>query len=415
LIRRKNNLNITVLAVTSENYIKENHSIDCSDFVDDLEVFSGKAAGVCYMKDTYFNSSIVDPEKARTRYDKVIGSGHHSVADNVTISVLFENIPKMTAMILNSVGFYNTSEKSGRYTVMSSKEQANTDNERLYYKWYDKFKYLIKQYDPELCEKDERLHDKLALENARYMLSVFAPNTTMVYTTTLRMWSYIVCWCKDYIETADGSTQFNKLVKQCVNDLYLNLLAKSFYSDKIVDNKNKKFYFLANQVDYFIEDADEHIGDCYLIKYKASFADLAQEQRHRTLRYFMCYDGTSQNFYVPELIKDNEDLKNEWLADLNSIACTFPIATMVDVVETGFIHDFMIKCDERLCGRTMLETFNTVKTNLIKFARSWNKSPFMLEMLARHFRDGKIVMKCGNIHCKEPCYWGPIKSQDKKI
>ena len=403
-------MNITVTAVSNEVFN--------DNYIEDLERFSGKCAGVCYMKDAYFGTNVSDNEKALSRFNRVIQTGHDSISDHTVISVLFENIPKMTAMILNSLGFYNTSEKSGRYTVMSSKEQANTDNERLYYKWYDIFKTLIKKYDPNLCETNSSLHDKLALENARYMLSVFAPNTTMMYTTSLRMWSYILCWCKNYIDIADMSTDFNKYVNKCIEDLYLNLLHTKCFSKKIIDTKGRKFNFLAKQVGYPISSANERYDDSYLIKYKASMADLAQEQRHRTLDYFMVFDGSSKiDFYVPDILKlsENREFEKEWLSDLNTIKDTFPIATLVDVVETGLISNFMLKCDERLCGRTMLETMNTVKINLLKFVRNWNKSPFTSHELERHFRDGKIIMKCGNVQCKEPCYWGPIKSQDKKI
>lgn len=403
-------MKLHVLQVSSEN-------VD-DGYIPKMEIFSGKAAGVCYLKGNYFTSNASVPDKAAARFDMIIPTGHHSIADHSYISILFEDIPKMTAMVLNSVGLYNTSEKSGRYTVMSSDEQALSINESLYYKWKDKFKELITKYDNNLAEKEPKLLEKLSMENARYVLSMFAPNTTMVYTTSLRMWSYIVCWCKDYIETADESTEFNKKVKECINNLYLNLLTLKCYSDKIVDNKNRKFYFLANQVGFPIADTYERHTDSYLIKYKASFADLAQEQRHRTLKYYMCSDCVHPlQFYVPEILKEcgtDEDVQ-EWLSDLESVSDTFPIATILDIVETGFISDFMLKCDERLCGRVQLETMNTIKTNLLKLARSYDKSPFMIDQLNRHIRDGKIIMKCGVLKCKEPCYFGATNALNRKI
>ena len=403
-------MRLHILQVSSEN-------VD-DGYIPKMEIFSGKAAGVCYLKGNYFTSNASVPDKAAARFDMIIPTGHHSIADHSYITILFEDIPKMTAMVLNSVGLYNTSEKSGRYTVMSSEEQALSINESLYYKWKEKFKELITKYDNNLAEKEPKLLEKLSMENARYVLSMFAPNTTMVYTTSLRMWSYIVCWCKDYIETADESTEFNKKVKECINNLYLNLLTLKCYSDKIVDNKNRKFYFLANQVGFPIADTYERHTDSYLIKYKASFADLAQEQRHRTLKYYMCSDCTQPlQFYVPEVLKEcgtDEDVQ-EWSSDLESVSDTFPIATMVDIVETGFISDFMLKCDERLCGRVQLETMNTIKTNLLKLARSYDKSPFMIDQLNRHIRDGKIIMKCGVLKCKEPCYFGAANALNRKI
>jgi hypothetical protein len=104
-----------------------------------------------------------------------------------------------------------------------------------------------------------------------------------------------------------------------------------------------------------------------------------------------------------------------WKRDLDSIKDTYPVATKVDIVETGLIQYFMLKCDERLCGRVQLETMDTITQNLLKFARSWTKSPFTISQLERHIKDGKLIMKCGNITCKEPCYFGPLKAQTRLV
>lgn len=394
-------MKLSVLAVSSEN-------ID-SSYISELETFSGKNAGICYMKEQYFDSYVSDPEKAKTRFDRVIGTGHHSIADHVFITVLFEDIPKITAMILNSLGFYNTSEKSGRYTVMNSSGM----NKVLYEKWKAKFVELITKYD---CTIDDRLKEKLAMENARYMLSVFTPSTTMSYTLSLRMWSYLVCWLRDYLETADESTEFNKRVKKCLNDLYLQILATKCYSTQIVDNKNRKLNFLSYQVGYSIAKSDECLKESYTLKYRASFACLAQLQRHRTIDYFMCFNGNVFDYYVPELIKhEGKDLTEEWLTDLHSIWDTYPNATLVDVVEQGTITNFMLKCDERLCGRTQLETFHNVRTQLFKLSRSWDKSEFYMSELEKHIQAGNVIMKCGRVKCAEPCHWGGNKAQTKLI
>lgn len=406
-------MRLSVLAVSNE---ATQHG-----YIRNLETFSGKMAGICYMKDSYFDSYVSDDEKARSRFDRVIRTGHHSISDHSFITILFEDIPKMTAMILNSLGFYNTSEKSGRYTIMYSTGK----NKELYDKWYQIFYDRILEYDSNIDktntgEASDLLRRKLAQENARYMLSVFEPSVTMAYTTSLRMWSYIVCMCRDYLDTADHSTEFNKKIYNCIYNLYLQLLLTNCFSDRIIDNKSRKFNFLSNQTGYNIDKTEESVGVSYLIKYKTSFASLAQEQRHRTLEYFMCFDGsdtTKISFYVPRLLQTeaNKKLSDEWLDDLSLITETYPNAILVNTVEIGNISDFMLKCDERLCGRVMLETMENVRNNLYKFVRAPIKSEFMTKEIERHFRDGKVVMKCGNTVCKEPCYWGPIKSQNKLI
>lgn len=388
--------------------------------IQEIEQFAGMMAGVCYMHTPFFDSPVTDPKKAQKRFERVAETGHHSIADHSFITVLFENIPKMTAMILNSVGFYNTSEKSGRYTVMGCCGNEYRENIDLYHKWVGILNEKIKEYDPEI---DDKLREKLSLENARYMISVFAPTTTMTYTTSIRMWSYIRQFCSVYISCWDDNgasldlvrSPFNDKVLECIKYLYKALTDTHLYDEHIVDNKARNFQFLAKQTDYNIWDAKESYNENYLIKYKVSFASLAQQHRHRTLRYFMCYDGSEESrFYVPKILRGT-DLEKEWLKDLNSLKETYPIATLVDVVETGLITDFMYKCDERLCGRTQLETMDNCIENLIKFDREYNKSKFMEGQLKCHIKDGKVLMKCNRIHCKEPCYWGPIKAQRKLI
>ncbi|MBO7211895.1 MAG: FAD-dependent thymidylate synthase [Methanobrevibacter sp.] len=405
-----------ILSVSKQNIANNLTDTD----IQEIEQYSGMMAGVCYMHTPFFDSPVTDPEKSQKRFKRVAETGHHSIADHSFVTVLFENIPKMTAMILNSVGFYNTSEKSGRYTVMSDDNEKYSQNQKLYHKWVQIFEDVIKSYDSEI---DNKLREKLSLENARYMLSVFAPSTTMTYTTSIRMWSYIRQFCSVYISCWDDGgasldlkrTKFNNEVLQCIKDLYNCITRMNLYDAHIVDNKARNFQFLAKQTDYNIWNSKEHYDENYLIKYKVSFASLAQLHRHRTLKYFMCYDGSEESrFYVPRILRGT-DLEKEWLEDLNILKETYPIATLVDVVETGLITDFMYKCDERLCGRTQLETMDNCIENLIKFDREYNKSKFMEGQLKWHIKDGIVLMKCNRIHCKEPCYWGPIKTQRKLI
>ncbi len=378
-----------------------------------VETYSGKCAGICYMKDKYFGTNVSDDEKAYNRFGKVSPTGHHSIADHSFVTILLEGIPKITAMILNSLGFYNTSEKSGRYTVMES--QGYERNNILYGSWRGIFSNLIKENYPDL---DDKLVEKLSLENARYMLSVFAPSTTMAYTTSIRMWSYIRTECERYIELFNNAvldTPFNEQLLKCVKDLHELLCDMHLYSDAIVENKGREFNFLAKQTSFNIWEADESFSDAYLIRYKESLGALAQEQRHRTIQYFMCFDGSGTiKYYVPKILRDTT-YEKEWISDLQSVGESFPIATLVDVVETGLITDFLYKCDERLCGRVQLETMDNVRINLMKFARSWHKSPFFTQQIQKHFRDGKVIMKCGNIKCQEACHWGPIKAQERLI
>ena len=57
---------------------------------------------------------------------------------------MFEEIPKILAMILNNEKIYNTSEKSARYTHMEPSE----DEKALYEKWIEIYKTEISKKYP---------------------------------------------------------------------------------------------------------------------------------------------------------------------------------------------------------------------------------------------------------------------------
>lgn len=119
----------TVIGLTKE--VNSMSKID----LEDEKVFSGKNAGICYQKDGYFNMSVSDPVKAGKRFQRVAGTSHHSISDHAKVEVLFENCSKMLAILLNSLQDYATSEKSGRYTVMTGNSEKET-------KLYDKWRFL---------------------------------------------------------------------------------------------------------------------------------------------------------------------------------------------------------------------------------------------------------------------------------
>ena len=212
--------------------------------LEQAKIFSGKNAGICYMGDSYFDSAVSDPAKALPRFIGTAKNAHHSISDHVRIEVLMEGISKMMAIVLNSLQDYATSEKSGRYTIMTGNSERECE---LYDKWCKIYQDVIlkeepdiddawlqsmldKKYpdngykvvnckrmevEPKLCVTDDResfnwfYNDlmnnnnrpsrKKAQENARYVLSVFTRSTTMGYSTSLRQWNYIYDWCQKYL------------------------------------------------------------------------------------------------------------------------------------------------------------------------------------------------------------------------
>ena len=144
-------------------------------FKSDMKIFAGKSAGICYMPDTYLSEGIQNEEAAIKRSANNAKSGHYSVYEHGHVTFLIET-NKMVAMVLNSMKLYSTSEKSARYTLMKPETELE---EVMYNKWREKLKPVISAFYSD--KKSEKDIEKLANENARYMISVFTP-TVIEYT-----------------------------------------------------------------------------------------------------------------------------------------------------------------------------------------------------------------------------------------
>ena len=168
--------------------------------------FSGKAAGICYMPDNFETLMNEPKDKTEKRANRTLKSGHHSVYGHSTYNLVLEGIPKILAMILNNEQDYNTSEKSARYTHM----EASPQEKDLYEKWIEIYERRISEVYPDMFT--EREINKKAMENARYLISVFTPATTMLYSVDFRQLNYIVNWAKDYINN-DMSDSFSLKLK----------------------------------------------------------------------------------------------------------------------------------------------------------------------------------------------------------
>lgn len=342
-----------------------------------FEEISGKKAAICYMSDDYESIEKESMEKSIKRFNRTIDNGHHSIADHCYITVVFEEVPKMLAMILNSLQVYATSEKSARYTVMKN---LSKEEQTLYDKWKNK---LIPLFIEEGV--DEKQAVKLAQENARYFISIFSPATTFAYTTSFRQWNYINHWFNNLLndekfmtlnEECDSYNIFKSHLADCMEDFTEWFEQSIIYNEHIKDQKNRRLEFLKPIYGRFSGPytiyGEDYFGDVYQVHYDVSFAALAQLQRHRTLKYIietipefnldrLCEDkGPAFNFtiFTPDLFdrSDRIPLQIEWFKDMRSVLHLFPQGLVVGVKEMGIVDDFLLKCDERLCGRTQYET-----------------------------------------------------------
>ena len=409
---------------------------------EEMQIFAGKAAGICYMPDDYFSKAFDDDEKSINRSKRNAVNGHYSVYEHGHINLIIQT-SKIMAMILNSLNLYATSEKSGRYTVMKPETELEQE---MYTKWKNVFVELITPfYEKYLTEKEI---DKLAMENARYMISVFTP-TVMEYTIPYNRAILTCGWLYELADTIETFVDehpkvlpkiskydyFYDRVKDECNEL-ADLISGQIgitKNDHILDDHKKigiEFFrtfgalYKANMngkesVDMLSkfkfdnDNINEYFGDVYTSRYKASFAELAQGERHRTLHYSMELPERL-NPYIPKIIRGSA-YEVEWTRDFNKLISNkiIPQGTLVDIVEQGRFVDFVLKCKERLCSRAQLEIMEITRDQLTRFTHytgnlSYANRALLEGMIIRPKNgNGDVVVKsrCNfpGYKCKEPC------------
>lgn len=381
--------------------------------VEHMLTLGGREAGICYAADSYFSKNIHNSEAAQKRANTIIGTGHHSPFDHATIGLEITGIPKIVAMILNSTEFYTTSEKSARYTIM----KPDTEKEEiLYNKWREIFNKMISNLNIDATEKEI---DKLAIENARYMLSVFTL-TSMGFTTTFRQFSYLSQWLGDLNNFClnNLNNPFYKRLQPYIAELQ-NEFGK-LTNNSITDHKSGRIRLLP-ETQGDIPDNDIFFkGNMYQTEYFGSFAHFAQAQRHRTIHYEMYFNTEhpeKNDCYIPKILRGTT-LEKEWIEDFKSIADVYPQCTLVKFMEQGEIYWFCMKCRERLCGRAQLEIAEQTKQTLELMIKNINNiSPEARHEIMSVTDEFKIVPKCGfpGYKCKEPCRWGKQHGIDRII
>lgn len=358
----------------------------------DLDLFSGKCAGVCYMPGSFDALLQEDESKTLKRVNQTKISGHHSVFDHANISLYLDGIPKILAMVINNEHQYTTSEKSARYTkmILSDKEQL------LYDKWLELFKNRIaKKYkdDESGFFTDSRI-EKLAQENARYLISVFTP-TCMVYTTTYRQLNYLVSFMENFINK-DNKTDFENRLSNVMREFVDKIKATDYYDSALCGNEKCRKLSLFSDG----KAVEEYFGDVYATTYKASFAELAQAQRHRTLNYSMSINEKA--YYIPPIINDNPDMVNLWLEDIKSLGNNYPQATLLNINEMGTLDNFVLKMKERKCTFAQLEINQITNVTLDKYVRALRlKNHARAEEMMEYTHGSRCTFP--DFKCTSPC------------
>lgn len=365
--------------------------------IEEVMEFSGHEAGICYMPDT-IDTLLNEPnEKTIKRANGTLKSGHHSVFGHASYNFVFEEIPKILAMMLNNEKVYNTSEKSARYTKMTPSEEEK----ELYEKWIKIYNEKIHEVYPDI---DEKATMKLAQENARYLISVFTPASTMGYSVDFRQLNYLIHWSEQFVEKAEEN-ELNNLLKPVLKD-FASELSEFKIEELNSDVKNRTFSFFAER------ERKEEWGENYSVNYYATFAQLAQAQRHRTLYYEVTLPE-DKRFFVPYIIRDTE-LEKEWLKDINSLAAKFPQGMLIKVNERGTVEKFVEKCQERLCGCAQLEiAFQTseILNKYLENTKDTNQEVY--NYLLKYSKGARCTFP--NFKCARPCIWGAKGALTRKI
>lgn len=390
--------------------------VNIDDIEESLKNLSGFSANVCYSNgydESSIDGRVANVEANIPRFDRVIGTGHHSISDHPMVTVYLGGISKMIAMILNSFGFYATSERSARYTDVS--KNASEVESALYNEWKDILSNKIEEKYPFI---DATRRTKLAMENARYFISVLNPSTSMVYTTSHRQWSYIAQWFKKFAdENKYSEVYFLKKLSEEMIELHDAIIENKIGTYEIGDMKNRKIGFLARQTNHPILNSRESYGYNYHVKYDCSFACLAQAQRHRTLRYVMDFDPDNiKGVYIPDIIKDDEELSVRWVEDMSYVSDLVPQGLLVTVHEEGNISDLDLKCRERLCGRAQLEIAKLTARTVEHILENTDDDLVKHYLTSMYTDNGRIKAKCELLGiCKEHCEFGPIEAVSRII
>lgn len=374
------------------------------DAFDDL---SGKHAGVCYMKDSYEVINKEPRKKTLARIKQTKLGGHHSVYDHNFLSLELSGISKAMAMLLNNEKWYVTSEKSGRYTVMKT-SAAETE---LFNKWC---KIFTEEITKEYKEKNPKYFTdlkikKLAMENARYLNSIYSRGTIMIYTISYRQLNYLYGFFKNLIEKGSDKLFYQKLMPE-IKEFYAELSKLPYIDNLLVENGKNRTFTLIN----LKNKPEEYFGDVYQTTYKATIPCFAQNIRHRTLWCSMEDIPKKPTYYVPPIINDNKALKAEWLKDISSLSDIVPQGTLFTCHEAGTIDSFILKLYERKCSSAQLEINELCNETLNKYAKALKakKHPRTNE-LTDYMHGSRCTFK--NFKCTMPCGFKEGINETRKI
>ena len=189
--------------------------------------------------------------------------------------------------------------------------------------------------------------------------------------------------------------KLNVAMGELLNELdRLNVLENGLMQNE----KHREFSLIKKD----LKDTEVYYGDkVYSTLYKATFADLAQAQRHRTLDYEIQI-LEDKEYYVPPIIKNDKKLVNEWLEDISSLKNITPQGELVLINECGTYDNFILKCKERLCSAAQLEIAEQTRDTLLAYEKALKaKNSKKAEDIAKYTKGARCTF-C-DFKCTSPC------------
>lgn len=392
-------------------FVKEDGTFDLEKALE----LSGKFAGECYSKEGYFKLRNEALEKTKGRIDLTINNGHHSVYDHNNVTMEIVDIPKMLAMVLNNEKQYTTSEKSLRYTQVTNNNGISDKEIDLYNEWMEIYQDLFNKSYSYIC--DDKKIKKLSQENARYLVTTFIP-TQMIYTTTIRQYNYLASFMNDYIEKVKiecitnprKDLNFERLLAYYMVEFIKELKRVNILDERLMHNEKCRKLSLFGENIIHTKDIFDEI---YQTKYKISFACLAQAQRHRTLNYQM-ERTENKEYFVPPIIRNNSELTNKWLYDMDSVKENIPQGELILVKESGNYDNFILKCKERLCSAAQLEIMLNTKETLNRYRDALEEQyHYLAEDIQKYTKGARCTFP--DFTCTSDCKFKEGKILTRKI
>lgn len=324
--------------------------------------YSAKLAGECYEPEGWSKLRDETDLKTEKRTNLTLGLEHATPYEHIGIGFEIVNLPKILAMVLNNERQCSTSEKSARYTRIDPEFDSNisTKEGQLYNKWMNIFKTKIKT-DYGTIHNDSKI-EKLAQENARYLVTVFA-STKMIHTVPWIQLNRIVSFMQKYINK-NNKTEFDERLIESFREFINCFDELNVLDERAMSNRKDRGLSLFAET-----QIEEHFGTTYSTNYKGTFAQLAQAHRHRTLEYGMQLLDEKE-YFIPPILRDEPVLVEEWLNDITSIGYATPQGELVSINECGTYDKFILKTKERLCSAAQQEIMWQTRETLLKYKES---------------------------------------------